>query len=791
MPQMVGRDDELDQLKEHLRASINERGNLVLVSGEAGIGKTRLVKELEAYAETLGVKVLEGCCLIESPISFLPFREALKNIFTISRDDTPTVQQRKINKIVKESAPEFVKAIPIVGQILAGSAIAYRTYKEERDREKRVDFKALFERDAGLETISDLLIAISARQPLLIFIDDLHLADTSSLSLLYYLARRIQSSRILIVGTYRPEEIAKTREGTIHPLLDVMQRMSREDLFKKIELKRLSITNCLDFIKSMLDVNFDDLAKLIHEETEGNPFFAIETLRLLIQQKVLIKEKARWKLSMHIEDIKIPPRMYDVIIHRINALMDEERDILDCASVVGEEFSSDVVGNVLGVGRIELLKSLNNIERRYHLIHSADHNFHFDHVKIKEVLYNEIAMDLKKEYHSMIAKYIEETNKDLVEEVVNDLAYHYYKSGNALKGVPYLLKAGENAREKWAVFEAVRYSSQALEMMRDDERWGEDRTKALEALGNVYALTDQHEKANECFEKGIANTKDTVARERIYRKIRRKRIFEKNRVKIAYYMYGEGEPTLVFVVAWIWTAALWIPQVNYFSQKFKIVTIDMRGAGESDKPPDNYTLDLYADDLNSIIEELHDKDIVLIGESMGASIAITYVTKYPGKVSKLVLLSGGPKMVATTDFPYGFSKNDYDYGIALAMNSYPNFVKFTMGLFFSEPGTEYLKEWGFKQSQESTPDIAINSLRNLFEADLRPLLSKITIPTLIINGEIDKVVRWENAMYMHGNIPGSEMHVFNDKGHFPSITAADRFNKILDEFIITDNFSKD
>ena len=113
------------------------------------------------------------------------------------------------------------------------------------------------------------------------------------------------------------------------------------------------------------------------------------------------------------------------------------------------------------------------------------------------------------------------------------------------------------------------------------------------------------------------------------RKIRRKKILDKDGVKIAYYVYGEGEPFIIFVIAWIWTAEHWIPQTNYFSQNFKMVTVDMRGAGESDKPPSNYTLDLYVDDLNSIIEKLQAKNIVLIGECIGASIAIKYVTKYP------------------------------------------------------------------------------------------------------------------------------------------------------------------
>jgi len=400
------------------------------------------------------------------------------------------------------------------------------------------------------------MAALSEEQPLLLFIDDLYLADTPSLSLLYYLARKVQNSKILVVGTYRPEEITKTYQGAVHPLLDIIQRMSRDNLFQKIELKRLKESNYFDLVLSMLEVDLGDLIKRIYEETEGNPFFAIETIRLLMQQKVLIKEEGQWRLSENIEDIEIPPRVYDVVVRRINALKDEERDILDCASAVGEVFPSNVVENVSGSSRIKLLRTLGNIERKHHLIHSFEDEYRFDHPKIREVLYNEIAPELKKEYHSMIAKYMEEANKDRLEEVVNELAYHYYRSGNAQKAIPYLLKAGEDAREKWAALEAVRFYSQGVEMMGDDERWSEDRTEALEALGGVYALTDQHEKANWCYENGMSSARDSVARDRMSRKIRRKMVLDKNGVKLAYYVYGKGEPTLVFVVAWVWTGAL-------------------------------------------------------------------------------------------------------------------------------------------------------------------------------------------------------------------------------------------
>ncbi|UCE43531.1 MAG: ATP-binding protein, partial [Candidatus Bathyarchaeota archaeon] len=129
LTEMVGRDEELDQLKEFLTGAINGNGNTILLAGEAGIGKTRLVQELEAYAEPLGVKVLEGRCLYECPTPFLPFKEALRSVFQVSKSDTSPLRRRKITKAIKESAPEFVQAIPIVGNLIAGATVAYRTYR--------------------------------------------------------------------------------------------------------------------------------------------------------------------------------------------------------------------------------------------------------------------------------------------------------------------------------------------------------------------------------------------------------------------------------------------------------------------------------------------------------------------------------------------------------------------------------------------------------------------------------------------------------------------------------------
>jgi pimeloyl-ACP methyl ester carboxylesterase len=175
-------------------------------------------------------------------------------------------------------------------------------------------------------------------------------------------------------------------------------------------------------------------------------------------------------------------------------------------------------------------------------------------------------------------------------------------------------------------------------------------------LGSLYGLVSEHEKANECYQKGIASSDDDSVKERMQRKIRWKKIVENDGVKLAYYVCGKGEKTLFFL-AWTGTDRLWIPQVNYFSKKY-IVTMDLRGTGESDKPPGEYTVDLFMDDLRVIIEDLPDKKIIFVGLYIGGMVGIKYVTKYPGRISKLVLLSVGPKQIRSNDYPDGLVQRD-------------------------------------------------------------------------------------------------------------------------------------
>ncbi|MGD9131800.1 MAG: alpha/beta fold hydrolase [Candidatus Bathyarchaeota archaeon] len=347
-----------------------------------------------------------------------------------------------------------------------------------------------------------------------------------------------------------------------------------------------------------------------------------------------------------------------------------------------------------------------------------------------------------------------------------------------------LLEAAKKSKNKWLIFETIEYYLKALKLM-EHETWSKERTKTFEALGGLYGLAADHEKANEFYQKGIDSTKSRSVKNRLKRKIRRKKIVTNNGTRLAYYVYGEGKKTILFL-AWISTAELWIPQVEYFSQKYKVVTVDLRGTGESDKPPGEYTVDVFVDDLEAIIDDLPDEELIFVGLYLGGMVGVKYVTRNPEKVSKLVLINMGPKPMRTDDFPYSIPREKISKFYVNALKSPEWGVKRLIELWLPNPEDEHLREWLRNSVEKTPPEIVINTYINYNEEDIRNLLGIIPIPTLIFGGNKGL----EIAEYMNSRIPDSKLHLLKSD-LFPNLFEAQEFNRILDEFITSEQIKED
>jgi len=357
-------------------------------------------------------------------------------------------------------------------------------------------------RNLMFENVSLGLLRSAQTTPTLLCIEDLQWADPSTLSLVHYVARTAKRSGLLILGTYRTEDVA-AREG--HPLVETMQLMDREDLHEEMKLKRLPEETMHDFLCSMLgDLDFDDEFKnRICQETEGNPLFIVQLLKFLAEEEIIEPIDGTWKLTKSLEDVSIPSKVYNVITRRLERVERGDRKILDYAAVNGETFTSTLLAGVLDFERTRLLEHLRDLEQTHRLINSTDGTYKFDHGKIKEVLYNEIPKELRSEYHGIIANTIERLNQDDLDSVIEDLAFHYYFGGGEGKALHYLVRAAEKAKKDYSNEEAIRFYSEALEFEIDPG----NRLGIYTELGKLFTIIGDYDRSIESYNDAMALTK--------------------------------------------------------------------------------------------------------------------------------------------------------------------------------------------------------------------------------------------------------------------------------------------
>lgn len=238
------------------------------------------------------------------------------------------------------------------------------------------------------------------------FIDDLHWADSASLSLLHYLARAVNSQRILVLAAYRSEELTVNVEGHPHFLVDILRALKREDLLKEIKLTGLNKNEISTMAESMLGGRVDpELVKKLSVESRGNPLFVVESLRMLLKDRELYHEEGEWRLS--VDTLGVPKKVKEIILRRLNALNHSQRRTLNVASVIGEEFDTDLLAATLRQGSIDVLETLQAISQSTALVFCTEDFFEFAHAMYREVIYEEIPGALRKRYHSEIAEIIE------------------------------------------------------------------------------------------------------------------------------------------------------------------------------------------------------------------------------------------------------------------------------------------------------------------------------------------------------------------------------------------------
>ncbi len=487
---LVDREDELETLKSRLDGVLRGEGSLVFVTGEAGIGKTRLLMELKAYAKLRGAMFLVGNCYREGAVPYKPWLQIIGEYFRRS-------QPELLYKVAGIYSAEIVKLVPEAASKL-GAVPTLPALTPEGERLRL--FKA----------VTQFFINVSKETPLVLFLDNLQWADLSTMQLLHHLGQSLRQERLTIVGAYRDLEL-KERKALSRCLLD----MNRERLFQTLPLGRLEASE----VAVMVRQTFGDkvplsLAKLVYEKSGGNPFFVEEILRSLAEERMVQPGEKGW-IVPDVSRIRIPDTVKAVVTQRLERLDEACQRSLSLAAVVGREFDFQVLREITGLEEDQLVNHLDEClrngliqERRV----PTGEIYAFVDNQVRDVLYEDVSTVRRKRDHLKIGEIMEKLYATNLEEHADELAYHFMEGRDNAKALKYFLKAGDRAIKVYANEEATSHFESALTIL--DKTGVDVREKAhvLETLGNLKRWNMEFEASIEYFNEAVILLKETEDR---------------------------------------------------------------------------------------------------------------------------------------------------------------------------------------------------------------------------------------------------------------------------------------
>ncbi len=508
---LVGRDGIVSQLADSLASAEMGSGTAIVLRGEAGVGKTAILDEIRFQAERKGFVVLQGRCLYQDmPVPFFPYISAIRTLFeSPSEEGISRSEKDEIKELIEEGVTELRLFLPYLQTVLnRGGEDKLEVVSQSRGSP---DPSRIF------AALGRLLAQAARFRPLLLMLDDFQWVDRSSLQLFHYLGSRSRRSKMLIVAAYRPEELQTEPGRTTHPVLETLSRMEAEDKLLQIEVGRLSKSETFELLRRALrNTRFtEEFKSEIYDHTLGNPVFVLECLKSLREDGTIKWLDGHWQCVDSIPRIGVPKRAKDAIERRLECLGSEERRLLACASVQGCNFTSDVLGSVLDLERLDVLTVLNELEKKYEIIRFQKGSYSFEHPLLWECCYDALAEELRQEYHLLIARHLEGKSKPKSASALFSLANHYFKGRDFKKALPYLEESVCRAKELNAHSEALVHLEKALEALshlEPSEDLMEKRLALLEDAGAEAAALGDWKRALARYEeaRGICTARGEV-----------------------------------------------------------------------------------------------------------------------------------------------------------------------------------------------------------------------------------------------------------------------------------------
>jgi class 3 adenylate cyclase len=444
----VGRRQELADLKATVDTILGGQGSMSMLTGGPGVGKTRLAEEACVYAQLRGAQMLVGRCYEgEGAPPFWPWVQVIR---TYVHDRDPNT----LMSLMGTGAAEIAQVVSEIRDRLPGLPA---TPSADPDQAR---FR-LF------DSVTNFICNAAKAQPLVIVLDDLQWADKGSLLLLRFLARELRGARVLVIGTYQDMQLHRR-----HPLQEMLAELWRESPFERIHLDGLTPDEVVDFLESIAQHELDSegrfFARVLHQETEGNPFFIQEVIRHLVETGHIYHENGRWiSNAASLDDLGIAEGVREVVGRRLSRLSDETNSVLTVASVIGRDFDTDVLQAVAELTDDQLMDAIEEASSARIVTETpgATGRYSFSQALIRYTLSDELTTIRRSRLHQRIGHEYEQLREGNLEPHLGQLAYHFLESGaqaDVAKGIDYAARAGARALDQLAYEEAAGHFGRAI-----------------------------------------------------------------------------------------------------------------------------------------------------------------------------------------------------------------------------------------------------------------------------------------------------------------------------------------
>lgn len=451
----VGRDASFSALLDRLDKAIEGNGRLLLLGGDAGVGKSRLIRDLKHAAGTRELRIIEGrCSSTESSVPYAPLMDALR--FRISRGESAAVGE--------VLGPLRAVLAPLFPQLAANAAASEPPGERERP----------------FDLIFRVLARLSADEPMLLILEDVHWADPTSLDLLHHLAHRAPSLKMLIIVTYRTDELHAT-----HPLRKLLGAMARDRVGEDMRLLPLTPEDTAEMLRRMLGAEPDAaFASAIWRRAEGNPFFVEEIVSVLAENGTATPDATG---AAALERLPLPTTVSEAIISRVDALGPSALEVLSAAAVMGRTVEFEDLRGVLGMSELELLEIVEQLVAHQLLREEKSEGpdcYAFPHALMQEAIYESIISRRRRVLHRRVAEVLEMRSRRHSTRL-DELAYHFRLGGDRERALEYARLAGDEAVRLRAWDDAAEHYERALASLEELADEGFNTADLLERLAAV------------------------------------------------------------------------------------------------------------------------------------------------------------------------------------------------------------------------------------------------------------------------------------------------------------------